>query len=141
MADFALSRMSSLPVTIACLGVLYSKITKGVGQDFGSDKLNLTDLSLLPLTPIMGSGRAPLQPMEVSDAAKRLAFLALTDPESRLLQTKGIHQARLQNSSPDLRIYDAVGPETMSILELLQVAALFTVSSFLLFSVAHLLSC
>jgi hypothetical protein len=29
----------------------------------------VVDLTLLPITPIMGNGRAPLQPLEVGDAA------------------------------------------------------------------------
>ena len=33
------------------------------------DLLNMTDLTLLPLTPIMGNGTAPLQPLEVAAAA------------------------------------------------------------------------
>ena len=83
MLDYALSRMDSLPVTIATLGLLYCKTDGLVGQ--AGSGLNLIDLSLLPLTPILGSGMAPLQPQEVSDAAERLAFLALTDPQLRRL--------------------------------------------------------
>ena len=36
-----------------------------VGQDSGNDKLNLVDLALLPYTPIVGSGSAPLQPQVI----------------------------------------------------------------------------
>lgn len=55
MTDFALSRMNNLPVTIACLGLLYSKRDGLIGQDRDAEsgQLNLIDLSLLPLTPIM----------------------------------------------------------------------------------------
>jgi hypothetical protein len=38
----------------------------------------LFNLRRYTLTPIMGNGRAPLQPLEVGDAAQRIAFLALT---------------------------------------------------------------
>jgi hypothetical protein len=81
MADAALSRMDGLPVSIASLGLLYCKNDGVVGQD-GSG-LNLIDMALLPLTPIVGSGTAPLQPQEVMDAAERLAFLAFSDPAMR----------------------------------------------------------
>lgn len=83
MMDFALARCKSMPVSIACLGLLYSKADGTIGQSRTSAKLNLIDLSLLPLTPIMGDGSAPLQPQEVTDASDRLAFLALTDPANR----------------------------------------------------------
>lgn len=54
MLDFALSRMSSLPVSVACLGLLYSKADGIIGQERkGTSRINLIDLSLLPLTPIM----------------------------------------------------------------------------------------
>ena len=56
-----------------------------VGQD-EKKGLNLIDLSLLPLTPIMGNGLAPLQPLEVNDASDRLAYLALTNPALRPVQ-------------------------------------------------------
>ena len=46
----------------------------------------MTDLTLLPLTPIMGNGTAPLQPLEVADAANRIAFLCLTEFSSRATQ-------------------------------------------------------
>jgi len=136
MADFALSRLGpSLPVTIACLGLLYCKIARGVGQDVGKAKLNLTDLALLPMTPILGSGRAPLQPLEVSDAAKRLALLALTDPALRPPQLVFPQDAssspkqqlwgEMQRQSASLRIFDAVGPETMTFLQVLEKFALY----------------
>lgn len=55
MTDFALSHMNNLPVSIASLGLLYSKRDGLIGQhrDEESGQLNLIDLSLLPLTPIM----------------------------------------------------------------------------------------
>lgn len=57
MTDFALSRMQDLPVTIASLGLLYDKRDGLIGQrrSVGNNEasLNLIDLSLLPLTPIM----------------------------------------------------------------------------------------
>lgn len=77
MCDFALSRLPSIPVTIASLGLLYSRTDGMVGQD-GRKGINLIDLALLPLTPILGNGTAPLQPQEVMDASDRLVFLALT---------------------------------------------------------------
>lgn len=55
MADFALTHMKGgLPVSIACLGLLYCKTDGIIGQarERGS-MVNLIDLSLLPLTPIM----------------------------------------------------------------------------------------
>ena len=129
MADHALSRrFGDMPVSIASLSLLYSKEDGGtVGQDQKESrrlltrkgkpvKLNLIDLSLLPLTPIMGSGQAPLQPQEVSDAAKRLAYLALSNPAHRPLQTTHTREiADLQRNNPNLRVYDAVGPENISI--------------------------
>ena len=51
MADFALSAITDLPVSIACLGLLYCNNDGVVGQS--GTKLNLVDLSVLPLTPIM----------------------------------------------------------------------------------------
>jgi nucleoside-diphosphate-sugar epimerase len=51
MADFAMSNMQGLPVTIALLGLLYSKEDGLVGQSGGT--LNLVDLCKLPITPIM----------------------------------------------------------------------------------------
>lgn len=120
MADFALSRIKTMPVTIACLGLLYCKVARGAGQDHGAGKLNLTDLSLLPLTPVLGSGAAPLQPLEVSDAARRLLHLAVTDPASRPRQRSASRKVgAMLEQNADLRMYDAVGPETMTMIELL----------------------
>ena len=53
MMDFALSRLSKLPATICCLGMIYSSEDGSIGQT-SSTSLNLKDLALLPLTPIMG---------------------------------------------------------------------------------------
>jgi len=55
MTDFALSHLNSLSVSIACLGLLYSRTDGLIGQDRSDEAgvLNLIDLSLLPLTPIM----------------------------------------------------------------------------------------
>ena len=57
MADFALAHMKDLPVSIASLGLLYDKSDGLIGQVRKNKKneasLNLIDLSLLPLTPIM----------------------------------------------------------------------------------------
>lgn len=54
MADFALAHLQDLPVSIPCLGLLYDKQDGLIGQTRGNDaSLNLIDLSLLPLTPIM----------------------------------------------------------------------------------------
>jgi hypothetical protein len=116
MADFALSRLPDLSVTIATLGLIYCKGNGLVGQ--AGSGLNLIDLSLLPLTPIMGSGSAPLQPLESEDAADRLAYLALSNPDNRPYQTIN-NNPHMMLKSPKLRRYDAVGPETMSILEML----------------------
>lgn len=125
MADFALSRMD-MPVTIAVLGLLYCKLEKNLGQDNGPDKINLTDLALLPLTPILGSGTAKLQPQEVSDAARRIAFLAMTDPADRpRTETSNLKLSQMQSKFPGLRVYNAVGPEVMTILTLLSKFAYF----------------
>eukprot|EP00959_Pyramimonas_sp_CCMP1952_P159461 3335164-Pyramimonas_sp.AAC.1 len=62
MCDFSLSRLDRLPVTVTVLGLLYCKQEGIVGQR--GNTLNMVDLSLLPLTPIMGDGSAPLQPLE-----------------------------------------------------------------------------
>mmetsp|Transcript_32535 Transcript_32535/g.33174 ORF Transcript_32535/g.33174 Transcript_32535/m.33174 type:complete len:234 (+) Transcript_32535:63-764(+) len=51
MCDFSLCTMKELPVTIACLSLLYCKSDGVLGQD--GDKLNLVDLANLPLTPIL----------------------------------------------------------------------------------------
>ncbi len=56
MTDFALTNIKDLPVSIACLGLLYQKSDGMVGQQRDNKaSLNLIDLSLLPLTPIMVS--------------------------------------------------------------------------------------
>ncbi|CAM9160333.1 unnamed protein product, partial [Ectocarpus fasciculatus] len=118
MADFALSNMTRLPASIVLLGLLYSKDDGLIGQQ-GSD-LNLADLSTFPLTPIMGSGSAPLQPLEVTDAAERLAYLALTEPSERPIQSFAHTKGNVSHTRTyTLRIYDAVGPEKMSMLEML----------------------
>ncbi len=137
MCDHALSRLASgddgFNVTIARLGLLYCNKENTLGQSrndnvpkkssrgnvgSGSSSLNLADLSLLPLTPIMGSGQAPLQPQEVRDAARRIAWLAMSNPTIRP------HSSDLNKSyyktQESLRIYDAVGPETITILQLLE---------------------
>eukprot|EP01041_Mallomonas_annulata_P011395 gene11395-23843_t len=114
MADFALCTMEGLPVTIACLGLLYCKNDGVVGQD--GLQLNLVDLALLPLTPILGNGKAPVQPQEVMDAAQRIAFLAFSNPAQR-------PAGRVLKSfaaTPTARFYDAVGPEVLTLLEVLQ---------------------
>ena len=54
MTDFALANIDGLPVSVACLGLLYQKSDGMIGQQRGGKaSLNLIDLSLLPLTPIM----------------------------------------------------------------------------------------
>ena len=62
-----------------------------------------------------------MQPQEITDAAERLAFLAFTDPASRPM-IKELNGKRKESKlrSFTFRHYDAVGPETMSILELLE---------------------
>ncbi len=53
MADYALVR-TKVPITVACLGLLYSKDDATIGQErSGQNLINLIDLALLPLTPIM----------------------------------------------------------------------------------------
>lgn len=62
-----------------------------------------------------------MQPQEITDAAERLAFLAFTDPASRPIQKES--NGRRKESklrSFTFRHYDAVGPETMTILQLLE---------------------
>jgi nucleoside-diphosphate-sugar epimerase len=129
MADFSLARLQQLPVTVCALGLLYDKDQGIVGQR--GDLLNMIDLTLLPLTPIMGDGSAPLQPLEVMDAANRLAYLGLSEVGDLPIQNLRGQEAdaiwsreswsRLisQNQRQfTLRMYDAVGPETYSMLEL-----------------------
>lgn len=55
------------------------------------------------------------------DAAERIAYLAFTDPASRPMQ-KELNGRRKESKlrSFTFRHYDAVGPETMNILELLE---------------------
>jgi len=130
MADFALSKYTDMPVTIASLGLLYCKTDGIVGQTRKSGKINLIDLSLLPLTPILGDGSAPPQPQEINDAAVRIAYLALCDVSSRPVQVKMkcsedicFIPTSFKTLPPSFRLYDAVGPETMSTLELLRTFA------------------
>lgn len=131
MTDFALSQLAStMPVTIACLGLIYCKRDAVVGQGLNDQYLNMTDLPLLPLTPIMGSGLAPLQPQEVGDAAIRLAFLALSDPAERPSDSLSCSLSSLQTTplcggGELLRVYDAVGPEVISMHDLLERFARF----------------
>lgn len=130
MTDFALSRLDSMPVSIACLGMLYSRSDGSIGQDSkanpwgGKGMINLKDIALLPVTPIMGDGSAPLQPQEINDAAMRMAYLAFCDPSTRPVGLYGQSQKHIQNSVPIKcsvihRFYDAVGPESMSMLDML----------------------
>ena len=122
MADFSLSRLD-IPVTICILGLLYCKENQSIGQDNQKNSLNLIDLSLLPITPVLGDGTAPLQPLEVSDAAMRIAFLALCDPARRVTSELARSNPKLvamQAKNQSLRIYDGVGPETMTILQMLE---------------------
>ncbi|KAG8456903.1 hypothetical protein KFE25_004414 [Diacronema lutheri] len=121
--------MEKLPVTVLSIGLLYSRKDLDVGQR--GAVLNMADLSLLPLTPVMGNGMAPLQPLEVDDAAHRLAFLALTEPAARPMQRHAFGNEPWARGSWSrliamnqrhftLRVYDAVGPETLSMLELMR---------------------
>lgn len=121
--------------TIVRLGLLYCQENSSLGQD--GSKLNLVDLAKLPLTPILGNGLAALQPMERTDAAERLAFLATTNYEDRPPDLQPKHTsnypgAKKKKSSDQeqltqarVRIYDAVGPETLTMKELLEVIATF----------------
>jgi len=170
MADYSLARLPRLPVSVFTLGLLYCRNSGVVGQK--GDTLNMVDLALLPITPIMGNGRAPLQPLEVEDAAARIAYLALTEPTARPVQAP---ETRSGSATPNLpgvpstipsptasspsgstnddgpsadwyekkcerrhdwsrpkilpgreyawRAYDAVGPETMTLLELMETFA------------------
>jgi len=128
MADFSLARLEKLPVSIFTLGLLYCKNQRILGQR--GDNLNLADLTMLPLTPIMGDGSAPMQPLEVLDAAERVSFLALTDPSKRPMQSLVDLGSALALADPwmrvsasrmaTLRVYDAVGPDTMGMLEMLE---------------------
>ena len=164
MADYSLARLERLPVSVMTLGLLYCKNSGVVGQK--GDTLNMVDLALLPITPIMGNGRAPLQPLEVDDAAARIAYLALTEPTARPVQatsfatvaSKRASADTRENSTPQTpssaasvpgwyekkceqrhdwarpkidpgrqytwRTYDAVGPETMTLLDLMKTFAM-----------------
>lgn len=127
MCDFHISRLAGLPVTIACLGLLYCKTDGIVGQSRTTGKINLIDLALLPLTPILGDGSAPLQPQEVRDAAERIAFLSLIETNERPNSSHRSHikydhapdeQSKIFPPVSTTRFYDAVGPETISILDM-----------------------
>ena len=126
MCDYSLSRLESLPVSVFIVGMLYCKEHGVVGQR--GDNLNMVDLTLLPITPIMGSGHAPLQPLEVCDAAQRIAFLGLTEPTERPVQPPDGSWSKDSWARPKvsssrmytLRTFDAVGPETMSMLQLME---------------------
>ena len=130
MADHSLSRLEKLPVSVFTLGLLYCKEQGVVGQR-GGDQLNMVDLTLLPITPVMGNGRAPLQPLEVTDAASRIAVVALTEPTNRPTQAPMKWCSGYDWARPKIdpareytwRAYDAVGPETMTMLELYQTFA------------------
>ena len=128
MCDFHLSRLSGLPVTICCLGLLYCRTDGIVGQTRKTGKINLIDLALLPLTPVLGDGSAPMQPQEVGDAAERITFLAFADPADRPYSSYRPHidynkdpelESKKFPPSKSARFYDAVGPETMSMLDML----------------------
>jgi hypothetical protein len=188
MIDYSLRLLANehMAVSVACLGLLYSKADGNIGQEHSiSGGINLIDLTLLPLTPIMvnyvakirrasaihllfyqGDGSAPLQPLEVEDAAQRIAYLALSEPADRPQQnaphckisskSKLVKEEERQQimelsgdagqPSSSYRFYDAVGtltnylgvcihnyfksvsiigPETMSILEMLNNFAKF----------------
>ncbi len=150
MCDYALSRLAisdnadgshGLNVTICRLGLLYSRRDSCLGQERedessfsakrsrglpGGSSLNLADLSLLPLTPILGSGKAIMQPQEVNDAARRVAWLSLLPPGERPLASACCDgNSYEQRKASKLRIYDAVGPESLSILELLHKFSVF----------------
>lgn len=132
MADaMLLQREAIKAVSIVRLGLLYCKDNIAVGQD--GSKLNLVDLAKLPLTPILGNGLARLQPMERGDAGDRIAYLATMDVGDRPLDLQPKHidcPAGAVMSDEELmkarvRIYDAVGPETFTMKELLEVLAEF----------------
>jgi hypothetical protein len=119
--------------TIVRLGLLYCQQNSSLGQD--GSKLNLVDLAKLPLTPILGNGLAPLQPLERTDAAERIAFLATSDSQDRPLDLQPRHTSNYPGAkkyvpSPEkvlmkarVRIYDGVGPDTLTMKELLQLMA------------------
>ncbi len=140
MADFHISNLN-IPTTILCLSLLYCKHKSAVGQEIRNDKLNLMDLALLPLTPILGNGKAPIQPIEVNDVAKRILAIAgttyslthsltqalthslyvVTSPSKRL-KTVISSSTRLdimQKNNNNCVIYDCVGPNIQSFEDLL----------------------
>lgn len=128
MADAMLKQRKDLEaVSIVRLGLLYCKENSSLGQD--GSKLNLVDLAKLPLTPVLGNGLARLQPMERTDAADRIAFLATSDASERPLvltpEMQSIRENPTERGKDRLRIYDAVGPETFTMKKLLQVLATF----------------
>ena len=110
------------------------QIASGLSRD---SSINLTDLSLLPLTPIMGNGKAPVQPQEVQDAARRLCLLAYCCPASRPDPLHSFSAEKLEKakeksvtirsaiSNQNLRIYDAVGPEEITMADMLEKFAVF----------------
>ena len=67
-----------------------------------------------------GDGSAPLQPQEVTDASDRIAYLALTDPADRPLQPLKVSNDNRCFVSNTVRFYDAVGPETITMVNLLE---------------------
>ena len=69
---------------------------------------------------LQGNGSAPLQPQEVNDASSRIAFLALSDTKHRPRQLADTKRFKSTPHSSEFVYYDAVGPETMSILEMLR---------------------
>lgn len=144
MIDYGLSRIrfTGLPVSICFLGLLYAADEGLVGQR--GNAFNLADTVNFPLCPIIGDGSAPLQPQEVNDASARLVLLASTDPAERTLDPKAyrppgdatltVEGGVVQSDTPQnpyrrkggtpphrngLRTYDAVGPETMSIYQMM----------------------
>mmetsp|Transcript_2560 Transcript_2560/g.9339 ORF Transcript_2560/g.9339 Transcript_2560/m.9339 type:complete len:160 (-) Transcript_2560:978-1457(-) len=115
MCDFTLARMPKLPVSLLITGLLYCRDARVVGQ--AGEVMNLVDLALLPVTPVMGDGSAPLQPLEVGDCAARIAALALGEASLRVRHesSQGLVEsswARLallnQRLQYTLRVYDAV---------------------------------
>lgn len=73
---------------------------------------------------------APIQPHEVSDAAARIAYLALIDPSLRPIQESTKDSILLPNTNTTnnfdhLRVYDAVGPETMTMVEMFRILSFY----------------
>ena len=127
MADYSLARLERLPVSVCTLGLLYCKNSGVVGNE---ETLNMVDLALLPITPIMGG------------AAERPSTLRGGQPRLRGSRrgAHGTHPAaaaappggkRNDWARPKIdpgrqytwRAYDAVGPETMTLLELMRTFA------------------